>query len=93
MGTKMDFGSRHLSKHFTEINETLSECLDCLDDIAGGNTDATPNQAGGESVQSLILSALMAKMNMAEEHGSTQRQERTVQENQSSENEEESESD
>ena len=88
---QMKIGSHEFSNHFGAINETLSECLDCLDDIAGGNTEATPNQAGGESLQSVILSGILSRMNMPDEHGSTQRQERTVQENEQTPNEEENE--
>ena len=89
----MEIGSHEFSNQFVAINETLSECLDCLDDIAGGNTEGTQNQAAGESVQSMILSALMSRMNMTDEHGSEARQEGAVQTNQPSKNEEESESD
>jgi hypothetical protein len=84
---QMETGSHEFSNQFGAINETLSECLDCLDDIAGGNTEGTQNQASGESVQSMILSALMSRMNMTDEHGSEARQERTVQENEQTQNE------
>ena len=84
---QMENGSQQFATQFSAINETLIECLDCLDDIAGGNTDATPNQAAGESVQSLILSALMNRMNMPDEHGNTQRPEGPIQEEQQTQDE------
>jgi len=65
----MENGSQQFATQFSAINETLVECLDCLDDIAGGHTESNPNQAAGESVQHVILSALMNRMAMSDSHG------------------------
>lgn len=68
-----------IAMQFQPIQEVLTECLDCLDALASGDSNAqTPEPM---NLSQLLLTGLMSKMNMGEADGSEKEQEnRPIQE-------------